>query len=319
MSPAERAAATKRRAAELGFAACGVTDLSPLPHANALDRWLELDMAGTMRYMHRQAARRKQPATIVPGATTAVVVTRNYFTDDPDETPGDAGKVAKYARGADYHSALRQPLDDLAEFIRSTDAECSVAKPFVDAGPVPERELAQRAGIGWIGKNTMLISPRAGSFFFLASVLTDARLANDLPFEADRCGTCRRCLESCPTEAFPEERVLDSRLCISYLTIEHKGDVDPSLARNMDRWVFGCDVCQDVCPWNAKFAEDATHDAALALDPQLAWVDLEELESITDSEFDRHFGWTALERPALQGMRRNAAIARANAPNVEAR
>ena len=303
----ERAALVKHKARELGFGKCGITDLSPTPHTKHLTEWLGSGFAGTMAYMHRQAAKRKNPAAIVPGTTRAVVVTRNYF--QPDPPPGTSGgKVAKYARGRDYHEALRPRLEQLAAETTRLGGPDTVTRMFVDAGPVPERELAQRAGLGWIGKNTMLIDPHEGSFFFIGSILTNADLAVDLPYEPDRCGSCRLCLDACPTGAFRSERVLDSTLCISYLTIEYRGNIEHGLADRMDRWVFGCDVCQDVCPWNHKFARPAD-DPTLQHDPQLATLDLMELGALSDEEFDHRYGWTALERAGREGMRRNAAIA----------
>ena len=306
LSPERRAQLVKEQALQLGFARVGITDLAPVPHGDALSRWLEADMAGTMRYMHRQAPSRREPARILPGATRAVVVTRNYYSEDPPPTRG-AGRVARYARGHDYHLALAKPLTDLERYVGSLGPPGTRAKAYCDAGPVPERELAQRAGLGWIGKNTMLIDPERGSFMFLAVVLTDLELAVDLPFEADRCGTCRLCLDACPTHAFPEPRVLDSRSCISYLTIEYKGEVDPALAPSFGDWVFGCDTCQEVCPWNLKFAEEA-RDPALGYDASLAQLDLVALAGTGDGDFHREFGQTALERPGPAGMRRNARL-----------
>jgi epoxyqueuosine reductase len=198
-------------------------------------------------------------------------------------------------------------LAKLARYVESLGPGGTVAKAYCDAGPVPERELAQRAGLGWIGKNTMLIDPDRGSYAFLAVVLTNLDLALDPPFEADRCGTCRRCLDACPTHAFPEPRVLDSRSCISYLTIEHSGEIDPGLAPAFGDWVFGCDVCQEVCPWNVKFAREA-NDPALGHDIALAQLDLVELTKTTDSGFKQQYGGTAFERPGAAGMRRNAQI-----------
>jgi epoxyqueuosine reductase len=310
LSPEARARLVKQRALALGFTRAGITDLAPAPHQPALNRWLEQGMAGTMQYMHRQARRRREPATILPGATRAVVVTRDYYSDEPRPQPG-AGRVARYARGRDYHAALQPLLDELARFVTSLGPEDTVARPYCDAGPVPERELAQRAGIGWIGKNTMLIDPERGSYCFLAVVLTNLDLAVDLPFEADRCGTCRLCLDACPTSAFPEPRVLDARSCISYLTIEHKGDIAPPRARAIDDWVFGCDVCQEVCPWNVKFAE-TVDDPVLDHDPSLAQLDLVQLAHVSDEEFQSRYGDTALSRPGAAGMRRNAKLALVN-------
>ena len=311
MTPEARAHAVKRAALDLGFAAVGISGLNPISHGDVLERWLGNGMAGTMTYMHRQLSRRREPAGIVPGALRAVVVTRTYSIADPPRQPG-TGRVAKYARGEDYHDALQQPLRQLGDRIRALGGSRTIVRWYVDAGPVPERELAQRAGIGWIGKNTMLIDPRRGSYCFLATVFTDLDIAVDPPFEADRCGTCRRCLDACPTGAFPTERVLDSRRCISYLTIEHRGDIAPELQELMGEWLFGCDVCQDVCPWNHKFATEPM-DPELVLDPTLAELDLEALTHLSDAEFQRRFGHTALTRTGAAGIRRNAQIAVANA------
>lgn len=311
MSPGEAARRVKLRALELGFESVGIADLRPLPHATALLKWVSDGMAAKMDYMRRQAVRRTHPANILPGTSHAIVVTRNYFQQEPTRPP-NTGRIAKYARGRDYHESLRQPLAELCEYVKSIGPANTVAKYYVDAGPVPERELAQRAGLGWIGKNTMLIDERRGSFFFLASVFTGLELAVDEPYQPDRCGSCRRCLDACPTGAFPHERVLDSRLCISYLTIEHRGDIDSRLQNEMGDWVFGCDVCQDVCPWNLKFASVAS-DPVLDLEPARAYEDLSYLSRIEDEQFEERFGWTALERPGAVGVRRNARIATANA------
>src|SRR5207249_4443414 len=206
--------ALKRRALELGFDAVGVAPLEPNAHAGELDAWLAAGYAGTMSYLHRQSAKRKQPARIMPGAKVAVVTLTNYFHDPGPPARGQP-RVAQYAQSADYHRVLGRRLERLAGEIREV-APGAKTRCCVDAGPVPERELAQRAGLGWIGKNMMLIHPALGSFTFIGVVLTDAPLAPDLPFAADRCGTCRRCLEACPTNAFVEPRVLDAPRCISY-------------------------------------------------------------------------------------------------------
>ncbi|MEX0692235.1 MAG: tRNA epoxyqueuosine(34) reductase QueG [Gemmatimonadales bacterium] len=301
LTPAARAQAIKGCARTLGFDTVGITDLSPTPHADALTQWLELGFAGTMRYLHRQAAKRREPARIVPGATRAIVVTRNYYNADPPPEP-HAGRVAKYARGEDYHHTLAAPLEGLAARCVAFGATPAHTRSYVDAGPVPERELAQRAGLGWIGKNTMLIDPERGSFFFLACVLTDLDLALDPPFDADRCGSCTACLDACPTHAFPEPRVLDATRCISYATIEHKGPLPEAVAGQRGDWIFGCDICNDVCPWNQKFASSA---GAMEMTPRLAWLRRDVFTDMSAEEFGIQYGSTPLERPGLAGMRRN--------------
>ena len=309
--PAETARETvelKRRALQMGFDAVGVAALEPNAHAAELDRWLAAGYAGTMTYLHRQSAKRKQPARIMPGAKVAVVTLTNYFHDPGPPARGQP-RVAQYAQSADYHRVLGRRLERLAGEIREV-APGAKTRCYVDAGPVPERELAQRAGLGWIGKNMMLIHPALGSFTFIGVVLTDAPLAPDLPFAADRCGTCRRCLEACPTNAFVEPRVLDAPRCISYLTIEHHGDFTPHEQSLVGDWLFGCDVCQDVCPWNVSFAQ-ATADPELAPRSELAAPDAREFLALDEETFARRYGDTPFERPGREGMRRNAAAARA--------
>ena len=290
----------KARAAALGFIACGITDTAPTPHADRLDAWLAKGYAGTMRYLHRQARRRKDPRLIVPEALSVVVVLDNYYSDP--EAPREPPKVARYALGEDYHRVTKDRVSQIAEFLSHSGAQ--VARVYTDAGPVPERELAQRAGLGWIGKNTMLIRPGTGSFFFIGSIFTDLALEPDAPFQADHCGTCTRCLDACPTQAFVEPRVLDATRCISYLTIEHKGPIPESVAPRLDGWVFGCDICNEVCPWNQRFAAPGTVDAYRSREA-LAESDPSFFERMSPDEFDRRFGDTPLERPGLEGMRRN--------------
>jgi epoxyqueuosine reductase len=338
-----RSVEVKRRAAELGFSATGIATLERNAHAHELDRWLDAGYAGTMSYLHRQAEKRKDPRRIMPEARAAVVTLTNYFhgLSDPGRKPGEhqsqrpgvsehqdqkarvsihpglapgvsspplAGKVAQYAWSPDYHQVLGARLERLAAAIRDV-VPGSTTRVYVDAGPVPERELAQRAGLGWIGKNMMLIHPEIGSFTFIGVVLTDADLAPDLPFEADRCGTCRRCLDACPTNAFPEPHVLDATRCISYLTIEHREDFTDEERQDVGRgaWIFGCDVCQDVCPWNVSFAT-ATADPELAPRSDVAAPDLRGLLEMDETAFRRRYGDTPFERPGAAGMRRNARV-----------
>ncbi|OLC70833.1 MAG: tRNA epoxyqueuosine(34) reductase QueG [Gemmatimonadetes bacterium 13_1_40CM_4_69_8] len=297
----------KRRARDLGFDAVGVASLEPNAHAVELERWLAAGYAGTMSYLHRQSARRKQPARIMAGAKVAVVTLTNYChgSIDPGAVPGGAAKVAQYAQSADYHRVLGRRLEQLAAAIRHV-APGAQTRVYLDAGPVPERELAQRAGLGWIAKNMMLIHPMLGSFTFIGVIFTDAPLTPDLPFQADRCGTCRRCLDACPTDAFVAPHVMDARRCISYLTIEHRGDFTTDQRSLVGDWLLGCDVCQDVCPWNVRFAR-ATADPALAPRSDLAAPDAREFLELDEETFASRYGDTPLERPGRHGMRRNAA------------
>lgn len=299
--------AIKQRAAALGFTATGIARLDRNPHAAELDRWLAAGHAGTMAYLNRQAEKRKDPGKIFPGARSAVVTLTNYFHGSADPGPPARGaRVAQYAWSSDYHDVLGERLEQLAAEIRLL-VPGSQTRCYVDAGPVPERELAQLAGLGWIGKNMMLINPEIGSFTFIGVVLTDAGLEPDAPFEADRCGTCTRCLDACPTHAFVAPRDLDARACISYLTIEHRGEFTEQQRAQVGDWVFGCDVCQDVCPWNVSFAR-ATTDAGFAPRPDVAFPDARAFASMEEPEFTRRYGTTPFTRPGLAGMRRNAVV-----------
>ena len=304
--------AIKARAQELRFLACGITHPGPSAYADYLDGWLAKGYAGTMRYLHRQAARRKEPQRIVPDARSVVVVLDNYYSA---ESPVDSSppRIAKYARGEDYHRVTSSRLGLLANFL--TEHGARLSHTFTDAGPVPERELAQRAGLGWIGKNTMLVRPEAGSFSFIGSIFPDLPLQSDQPFDLDRCGTCTRCLEACPTDALVAPRLLDATRCISYLTIEQKGPIPDELADNFQGYAFGCDICNDVCPWNQRFATETgipefrPGDTLHGAEPGL-------FESMTQEEFDRRFADTPLERPGLPGMRRNFSVAYRSAQGV---
>lgn len=306
----------KLLASSLGFIACGITDLAPSRFPAELDGWLAAGHGGTMRYLHRQAARRKEPARIVTGATRAVVVLDNYAPPSEPGRPVDSptAQVAKYARGADYHEVTLARLERLAEWLRAEGA--TIARPYVDAGPVPERELAQRAGLGWIGKNTMLLRPGVGSLFFIGSVLTDLALAVDAPFVLDHCGTCTSCLDACPTAAFVAPHVLDATRCISYLTIEQKGPIPDEFVPLAEGWAFGCDICNDVCPWNERFTEPTSILSFLPRSvPDRA--DSDYFERMEEEEFGRLFADSPLSRPGLAGMRRNWAAAFAGSEKRE--
>jgi epoxyqueuosine reductase len=291
----------KEWARELDFQACGIAHLEPNPHARELDDWLARGLAGTMRYLHRQARKRKEPASIVPEARVAVVVLENYLPPGSGRETAPV-HIARYARGEDYHRALLRRLELLAERLRQAGAR--IARPYADAGPVPERELARRAGLGWIGKNTMLIRPGAGSWFFIGSVFTDLPLEPDASRDLDRCGSCTRCLDACPTAALPEPYLLDATRCLSYLTIEWKGEIPPELGNRSEGWAFGCDICNEVCPWNVRFAEPTRRTEYFAREVPDRH-DPGYFERMSQTEFAGLFGDTPLERPGLAGMRRN--------------
>lgn len=305
------AARVKAEAERLGFLACGVTPLGPNPYAEALDRWLKGGLGGTMTYLNRQAKKRKDTRLADAQARAAVVVLDRYHAGDDPLRPSTSAplrpRIARYARGRDYHDIVGERLEQLATFLRTVGA--THTRAYVDTGPVPERELARSAGLGWIGKNSMLIRPGAGSWFFIGVVLTDLVLLADAPFVTDHCGTCTRCLDACPTGAFVGPRVLDATKCISYQTIEWKKAIPAEISAHADGWAFGCDICNEVCPWNDRFA-------AGPVDPDLMdqhWIPIEAgrdyFDRMTEEEFEAQFGHTPLERTGLVRMRRNWAMA----------
>jgi epoxyqueuosine reductase len=231
--------------------------------------------------------------------------------------PAIKARIARYAQGsADYHDVIRAKLRELARFLRHEVPGCK-ARGVVDTAPLLERDFARLAGLGWFGKNTMLINKRLGSWFFLAALLVDVELEYDAPHAASHCGKCTRCLDACPTGAFVEPYVLDARRCISYLTIEHRGAIPEELRPGMGDWLFGCDICQEVCPWNSK--APLSSEPAFAAHPELTGADAAALLSLEEGEFRRRFGGTALARPGRAGLVRNAAIVAGNSANSMAR
>lgn len=302
MTSSELALLAKRRATELGFEACGITDLAPSTARAALDDWLGRGYYGEMKYMARQAAVRREPSRAWPQARSVVVVLHNYYQDQP-VVHGEY-RVARYAQGVDYHSVIGDKLDQLGRALVEAAGRGSY-RAYVDAGPLPERELARRAGLGWVAKNTMLIHPTLGSFTFIGVLLTDLELPADAPFDVERCGSCTRCLEACPTAAFPSAGVLDATRCVSYLTIEAKSDVPEALRGPVGDNLFGCDICQDVCPWNEKFTQPTTEPRFAAREDVVS-PDLQELLHLDADAFRRRYADTAFERPGLCGIARNA-------------
>jgi epoxyqueuosine reductase len=312
MEPAQLTGKLKQRAAKLGFSLSGVAPAVAPPGGDRFDQWLAAGYAGQMHYLADRRDAYRHPSHVLDGAKSIVMLAMNYRTAEPAAVPPGAGRVSRYAWGdSDYHDLVRERLNALADSLREWAPGAQV-RGVVDTAPLMERELAQLAGLGWIGKNTLLLNRAAGSWFFLSALLTDLELAYDSPHTADHCGTCRACLDACPTAAFPLPYVLDASRCISYLTIELRDAVSMELRPGIGKWVFGCDVCQDVCPWN-------TH-APASLEPAFAPLaannplELAPLFFLNDDEFRARFRHTPLWRPRRRGLLRNAAIVLGNRP-----
>jgi epoxyqueuosine reductase len=299
----------KAQAFGLGFDLVGITDLGPAGNVAAFDEWLSRGYAGEMTYMARTADKRRDSRRAFEGVTRAIVVAMSYGGREP------SGPVARYARGDDYHDVMFDRLNALHRWIDEHVGRHVAGKAYVDTGPILERDLARRAGLGWFGKNTMLINPRAGSFFFLGALLLELELEIDEPFETDHCGSCHRCIDACPTAAILEPRVLDSTRCISYLTIELKGDIPVEFHRAIGEHLYGCDVCQEVCPWNGKFAlplrEDAYRPRPAVADKDARTLARDLLE-MSDDDFRAAFKGSPMKRAKLRGLQRNAAVVLGN-------
>jgi epoxyqueuosine reductase len=270
----------RAEAARLGFDLCGVTSADPPPHTAAYLEWLEAGRHGEMAYLAeaRNLARRLDPRLVLPGCQSILTLAMRYspstglpapanhplpYTTGKTTATAPAGQalIAAYAYGSVYHEVLIERLNQLGAFVAAQFEQPVNWKAYTDTGPLLERDLAQRAGLGWIGKNSMLINPRLGSFFFLGEILLDVALPPDAPFTTDRCGACTRCIQACPTGCILPNRTLDAQRCISYLTIENKADIPADLRPQIGAWAFGCDVCQQVCPWNLRFAAPAAEPA----------------------------------------------------------
>jgi epoxyqueuosine reductase len=307
----------KIKSKQLGFLLSGVTTPDPPPHLSVFEDWLKQGRNASMDYMadDRSRARRADPRLILPDCKSILVLAISY--SNPSLTPGlfperedVRGKVAAYAWGADYHQLLPERLQALVAFIEEQVGQPVANRWYTDTGPILERELAQRAGLGWIGKNTCLIGPKHGSYFLLAEIFLDLELEPDLPFTTDRCGTCTRCIEACPTDCILSDRTIDASRCISYLTIELKDDISPELRPLMDGWVFGCDICQMVCPWNRFAALDgdpAFNPRGDVSQPNL----IRELE-LSLNDFNLKFKNSPIQRAKRRGYLRNVAVALGN-------
>jgi epoxyqueuosine reductase len=329
----------KERARALGFELVGIAPAMSPPGVEPLREWLEHGHAGEMAYMSRHAAAREHPRSILADVKSVVMVGMNYkqvplapsggegsgvrgaglatanpVTPNPSlpsEERGErrTGQIASYARGRDYHDVLRERLKSLLAWLQ-VELPHVHGRVVVDTAPLLERDFARLSGLGWFGKNTMLLNTRLGSFFFLGGLLLDVELPADEPFSTSHCGTCTACLDACPTRAFTAPFELDARRCISYLTIELRGPIPEELRDGMGSWIFGCDICQDVCPWNRK--APLGREPAFQPRPGMEQPDLIELLSLSPAEFRERFGDTALSRPRRAGLLRNVAIALGN-------
>jgi epoxyqueuosine reductase len=302
----------RRKARELGFDLVGIASAEPSRYRDYLRQWLDDGQAGTMEYLTQRFEERADPAQYFPDAKSVVCVAVNYHArlDPVAATPSGArGRIARYALGDDYHQIIKDRLHDLADWLRDAVPEART-RCAVDTAPVMEKELAARAGVGWIGKNTLVIHPDIGSWLLLGEMLTTLELPVDEP-AINRCGTCTRCLDACPTAAITAPYELDARKCISYLTIEHRQDIADELHAPIGDWVYGCDICQEVCPWNRK--------APLVIDPALqprfptGSIDVDEVLTWTPADYTHKLRHSAMKRVKLPVLQRNALIVRNNA------
>ena len=322
MLPSAKTRRVKTLAAAVGFDRVGITHAGPVQGVGYYRVWLAAGHAGTMGYLQRNVEIRAEPARLLPGARSIICVALNYGRPEPgaaslaqqgveDGSPHPpTGRVAQYARGRDYHVVMRRMLRELVDRLREEVNEPFEARVCGDTAPLLERELARAAGLGWMGKNTCLLHERLGSYLFLGEVLTTLELEPDSPVP-DRCGTCTRCLDACPTKAFPAPYQLDASRCISYFTIEHRGEVPKEFHAAIGDWVFGCDICQQVCPFNAKAAA-ATHPE-ITEDRIPARLDLLGLLNLDSADYRRLTKDTAARRATRHMWRRNAGIALRNA------
>ena len=316
MHMAVTATAVKAKALELGFDLCGIAPAGDFPELAFLPEWLARGYAGSMAWIERSADRRADVRCVLPGARSVIATATLYNVDRPysPELPPGVARISRYAWGDDYHDVLTQRLDALLDWIRASlvgdEREGFEARAYVDTGPVQERVYAQYAGLGWIGKNTCLINPEIGSWLFLGEIITTLDLEPDAQ-GLEQCGSCTRCLEACPTGALVEPGVLDSNRCISYLTIEHRGEIPDQYHGPMGGHVYGCDICQEVCPYNQPAPR--SRDSAWQPRPGLDLPALVELQQRSDDEWRAVLRRSPMKRAKIEGLRRNVDIAVRNA------
>ncbi|HVV54800.1 MAG TPA: tRNA epoxyqueuosine(34) reductase QueG [Mucilaginibacter sp.] len=292
----------KKEAKNLGFMFCGIAKADFLEEeAPRLEAWLKQGMQGEMQYMENNFDKRLDPRLLVDGARSVISLGLNYYTDQVQADPS-APKISKYAYGEDYHRVIKEKLKQLLAVIREKIGEVN-GRAFVDSAPVLDKAWAKKAGLGWIGKNTNLINTKKGSFFFLAELIVDLELEYDIPSIADHCGTCTRCIDACPTEAIVAPYIVDGSRCISYLTIELKNEIPAEFKDKMDNWMFGCDVCQDVCPWN-RFSV-LNHEPAFQPRSELLNMSRHDWEDISEDVFQKIFKNSAVKRTKFIGLKRN--------------
>lgn len=292
----------KKSAAALGFDLCGIAKAVKLnDDALRLEKWLNKGLHGGMQYMENHFDLRIDPSKLVPGAKSVITLLKNYYPSQRQEQ--NVPKISKYAFGKDYHEVIRKGLNKLIELIKEEIGEIH-GRGFVDSAPVLERTWAQLSGLGWIGKNGNLINKQSGSFYFIATLITDLELEYDDPFVKDYCGTCTKCIDACPTDAILPDKVIDGSKCISYFTIELKEMLIPGeMKGKFDNWIFGCDICQDVCPWN-RFSK-SHHEAAFTPIPEILNLSTKEWEAMTEESFKKIFKDSALRRANFNGIKRN--------------
>jgi len=296
-----RAKLIKDKAMGLGFMACGISKARFLEEeAAGLENWLNQGYHGQMRWMENHFDKRLDPRRLMPGAKSVISVLLNYFPEEQQQDP-QAPKISKYAYGEDYHFVIKRKLKSLLGFIREEIGEVE-GRAFVDSAPVMDRAWAKNAGLGWIGKHSLLLTKQAGSFYFIGELIIDLELAED-QVVSSHCGTCTKCIDACPTEAILANGVVDAQRCISYLTIELRDEIDQSFGTQMENWAFGCDICQDVCPWNS-FAKP-TQEPAFKPAEELLTMPAKEWHEITEDVFKKVFKKSAVKRAKYEGFTRN--------------
>jgi epoxyqueuosine reductase len=315
MTPESLTSALKEEAARLGFDLAGAVAAATPPRIERFERWLADGFAGEMHYLADRAAARRHPRHVLEGVRGILMLAVNYRTDEPAAAGPGQAVISRYAWATDYHDLIRQRLHRLADHHRRLVPDARV-RGVVDTAPLLERDFAELAGLGWIGKNTSLISERFGSWMFLAALLSSEELAYDEPQPHDGCGSCRACLDACPTGALVEPYRCDARRCVSYLTVELHGPIPHGLREGVGNRLFGCDACQQVCPWNDQ--TPVTVESGLRPEPGMNPVDLAGLMSLDEAAFRARFHHTPLWRPKLPGILRNAAVVLGNCPHPPA-